>query len=71
MAKEIEMNTRNTKPEGWSEEKLQLLQEPLIGKWATDTWDVVGMSPLSKGRKQYLHFTLTSAGLKTELKYAA
>jgi integrase/recombinase XerD len=70
MAKEISMNTRNTKPEGWSEEKLQLLQEPLVGKWAADTWDVVEMSPSSKGRKQYLHFSLTSAALKTELKYA-
>ncbi len=64
------MNLMNTKVEDWSEDKQRRLQEHLIGKWATDTWDVVGMSPSSKGRKQYLHFSLTSAALKTELKYA-
>lgn len=61
----------NAKPEGWSEEKLQRLQEPLVGKWADDTWDVVGMNPSSKARKQYLRFSLISATLKVELKYAA
>jgi integrase/recombinase XerD len=60
----------NAKSEDWSEDKQRRLQEHFIGKWSTDTWDVVGMSPSSKGRKQYLHFSLTSAALKTELKYA-
>jgi integrase len=71
MEKEASMDMRKAKLEGWSEEKQQGLQRHLVGTWATDTWDVVGMSPSSKGRKQYLHFSLTSAALKTELKYAA
>jgi integrase len=64
------MNMMNAKSEGWSEDKQQRLQAHFIGKWAADTWDVVDMSPSSKGRKQYLHFSLVSAALKTELKYA-
>src|SRR5258707_6370402 len=70
IAKEESPTMMNTKPEGWSEEKLQRLQDPLVGKWATDTWDVVNMSPSSKARRQYSRFSLDSASLKTELKYA-
>src|SRR5436305_12996958 len=60
------MMTMNTEPIQWSEEKRQRLQEWLVGCWAEDTWELVG----GKGRKQYLHFSLTSPSLKTELKYA-
>jgi integrase/recombinase XerD len=69
--KEENLSMMNAKPEEWSEEKQHRLQECLVGKWAADTWDVVGMSPSSKGKKQYLRFSLTSAAIKTELKYAA
>ena len=64
------MGLMNTEPGGWSEVKQQRLQEHLVGSWAQDTWDVVGLSSPSQGRKQYLHFSLTSSALKTELKYA-
>jgi hypothetical protein len=56
----------NTEPIHWSEEKQQRLQERLIGCWALDTWEQVG----PKGTKHYLHFSLLSPALKTELKYA-
>src|SRR2546426_4901299 len=69
--KEESLSMMNAKPEEWSEEKQHRLQDCLVGKWAADTWYVVGMSSTSKGRKQYLRFSLTLAALKTELKYAA
>src|SRR6266567_2289937 len=64
------MELMNAEPGGWSEVKQRRLQEHLVGRWAQDTWDVVGLSSLSQGRKQYLHFSLTSTALKTELQYA-
>src|SRR5256884_5322446 len=71
MEKERSLSMMNANSQEWSEEKQHNLQECLVGKWTADTWDVVGLSPSSKGRKQYLCFSLTSAALKTELKYAA
>ncbi len=64
------MELMNAEPKGWSEEKQRQLQAHLVGRWAEDTWDVVGLSEPAKGRKQYLHFSLMSPSLKTELKYA-
>lgn len=56
----------NIEPVYWSQEKQQRLQERLIGCWALDTWELGS----SKGGRRYLHFSLTSPALKTELKYA-
>src|SRR5437879_5017473 len=56
----------NAEPVQWSKVKQQRLQERLIGCWARDTWELVD----PKGTKRYLHFSLTSPALKTELKYA-
>jgi integrase/recombinase XerD len=52
----------------WSLEKQERLQEPLVDQWAADTWDV--MEKRASKNKSYLHFSIVSPGLKTELKYA-
>src|SRR5579872_1800186 len=56
----------NTESVHWSEQKQQCMQEQLVGCWVPDTWELVDQ----KGKKRYLHFSLTSPSLKTELKYA-
>ena len=52
----------------WSLEKQERLQVPLVDQWAADTWDV--MEKRASKNKSYLHFSIVSPGLKTELKYA-
>ncbi len=52
----------------WSLVKQKRLQEPLVDQWAADTWDV--MEKRASKNKSYLHFSIVSPGLKTELKYA-
>lgn len=52
----------------WSLEKQERLQVYLTGQFAEDTWDV--MERKAGRGKPYLHLSLLSSSLKTELKYA-
>src|SRR2546421_9077461 len=51
----------------WSEEKHKQLQDALVGPWAEDDWKFIA----NNGTHRYMHFSLlTSAGIRSELKYA-
>jgi integrase/recombinase XerD len=61
------MKTIQIEPVLWSEEKQRRLQESLVGKWATDTWELISQ----KGVRRWMCFFPIPLPLKTELQYAA